>query len=156
MITFNDIVLYDLNRYEDAISKYESVMKTEPEVPIYSTRAKERICHCLSKVILLISLCKYLQDKHETKLPQLHEFGFTFASLESAGYRSHQTLYRSSAARTNQRECPERQSRSLFARRHVWRRYTCLPLAHTLCGHWSQHFKGFFKHELWFYIVILN
>ncbi|NXG18141.1 DNJC3 protein, partial [Grallaria varia] len=36
-------------RYEDAISKYESVMKIEPEVPIYTTRAKERICHCLSK-----------------------------------------------------------------------------------------------------------
>lgn len=139
-------MLYDLNRYEDAISKYETVMKTEPEVPVYSTRAKERICHCLSKVILLISLCKCLQDKHETELPQLHEFGFTFASLESAGYRSHQTLYRSSAAGTNQCECPERQSRSLFARRHVWRRYTCVPLALTLCGclKCSQHFKGFF------------
>ncbi|XP_010167032.2 dnaJ homolog subfamily C member 3 [Antrostomus carolinensis] len=24
-------------------------MKTEPDVPIYATRAKERICHCLSK-----------------------------------------------------------------------------------------------------------
>ncbi|KFO13015.1 DnaJ subfamily C member 3, partial [Balearica regulorum gibbericeps] len=36
-------------RYEDAINKYDSVMKTEPEVPIYTTRAKERICHCLSK-----------------------------------------------------------------------------------------------------------
>lgn len=36
-------------RYEDAINKYYSVTKTEPEVPIYATRAKERICHCLSK-----------------------------------------------------------------------------------------------------------
>uniref|UniRef100_A0A8B9EQD6 DnaJ homolog subfamily C member 3 n=2 Tax=Anser cygnoides TaxID=8845 RepID=A0A8B9EQD6_ANSCY len=36
-------------RYEDAINKYDSVMKTEPDVPIYATRAKERICHCLSK-----------------------------------------------------------------------------------------------------------
>lgn len=36
-------------RYEDAISKYDSVMKTEPDVPVYATRAKERICHCLSK-----------------------------------------------------------------------------------------------------------
>nr|XP_025043052.1 dnaJ homolog subfamily C member 3 [Pelodiscus sinensis] len=36
-------------RYTDAISKYESVMKTEPKVPIYTTRAKERICHCYSK-----------------------------------------------------------------------------------------------------------
>uniref|UniRef100_A0A672U8U4 DnaJ homolog subfamily C member 3 n=1 Tax=Strigops habroptila TaxID=2489341 RepID=A0A672U8U4_STRHB len=36
-------------RYQDAINKYDSVMKTEPDVPIYATRAKERICHCLSK-----------------------------------------------------------------------------------------------------------
>ncbi|KFQ98780.1 DnaJ subfamily C member 3, partial [Nipponia nippon] len=36
-------------RYEDAVNKYDAVMKTEPEVPIYATRAKERICHCLSK-----------------------------------------------------------------------------------------------------------
>uniref|UniRef100_A0A8D0GXV4 DnaJ homolog subfamily C member 3 n=1 Tax=Sphenodon punctatus TaxID=8508 RepID=A0A8D0GXV4_SPHPU len=36
-------------RYTDAISKYKSVMKTEPEVPIYTTQAKERICHCFSK-----------------------------------------------------------------------------------------------------------
>ncbi|XP_074839210.1 dnaJ homolog subfamily C member 3 [Carettochelys insculpta] len=36
-------------RYTDAISKYESVMKTEPKVPVYTTHAKERICHCFSK-----------------------------------------------------------------------------------------------------------
>ncbi|EMP29739.1 DnaJ like protein subfamily C member 3, partial [Chelonia mydas] len=36
-------------RYTDAINKYESVMKTEPKVPIYTPRAKERICHCFSK-----------------------------------------------------------------------------------------------------------
>ncbi|KAJ6660879.1 hypothetical protein lerEdw1_017036 [Lerista edwardsae] len=36
-------------RYEDAIDKYETVMKTEPKVPVYTTRAKERICHCFSK-----------------------------------------------------------------------------------------------------------
>ncbi|KAM4747940.1 dnaJ homolog subfamily C member 3-like [Rhinophrynus dorsalis] len=36
-------------RYEDAIEKYEAAMKTEPQVEVYSKRAKERICHCLSK-----------------------------------------------------------------------------------------------------------
>uniref|UniRef100_G3WIW0 DnaJ homolog subfamily C member 3 n=1 Tax=Sarcophilus harrisii TaxID=9305 RepID=G3WIW0_SARHA len=36
-------------RYEDAVSKYESVMKTEPNTPIYTIRSKERICHCFSK-----------------------------------------------------------------------------------------------------------
>ncbi|XP_066578666.1 dnaJ homolog subfamily C member 3b [Amia ocellicauda] len=36
------------NRYQEAIDKYEAVMKTEPTVPYYTTRAKERICHCLA------------------------------------------------------------------------------------------------------------
>uniref|UniRef100_A0A3Q1MFB6 DnaJ homolog subfamily C member 3 n=3 Tax=Bos TaxID=9903 RepID=A0A3Q1MFB6_BOVIN len=36
-------------RYTDAISKYESVMKTEPGVHEYTIRSKERICHCFSK-----------------------------------------------------------------------------------------------------------
>uniref|UniRef100_A0A6I8MZG9 DnaJ homolog subfamily C member 3 n=1 Tax=Ornithorhynchus anatinus TaxID=9258 RepID=A0A6I8MZG9_ORNAN len=36
-------------RYTDAISKYESVMKTEPNVAIYTIRSKERICHCYSQ-----------------------------------------------------------------------------------------------------------
>ncbi|KAK6487139.1 dnaJ-like protein subfamily C member 3-like isoform X1 [Huso huso] len=36
-------------KYTDAISKYESVMKTEPNVPYYTMQAKERVCHCLSK-----------------------------------------------------------------------------------------------------------
>lgn len=37
-------------RYQDAIDKYESVMKTEPNVPLYTNLAKERICFCLVKV----------------------------------------------------------------------------------------------------------
>nr|XP_060625469.1 dnaJ homolog subfamily C member 3 [Anolis sagrei ordinatus] len=36
-------------RYQDAIDKYETVMKTDTQVPVYTTRAKERICYCLSK-----------------------------------------------------------------------------------------------------------
>ncbi|XP_069805635.1 dnaJ homolog subfamily C member 3-like [Dendropsophus ebraccatus] len=36
-------------RYEAAVEKFEAAMKTEPDVEIYSKRAKERICHCLSK-----------------------------------------------------------------------------------------------------------
>uniref|UniRef100_A0A668AUG3 DnaJ homolog subfamily C member 3 n=1 Tax=Myripristis murdjan TaxID=586833 RepID=A0A668AUG3_9TELE len=36
-------------RYEDAVSKYEAVMKTEPNVHHYSLHAKERICHALSQ-----------------------------------------------------------------------------------------------------------
>lgn len=37
-------------RYEEAIDKYESVMKTEPNVAYYTNLAKERICFCLVKV----------------------------------------------------------------------------------------------------------
>lgn len=37
-------------RYQEAIDKYESVMKTEPNVQYYINLAKERICFCLVKV----------------------------------------------------------------------------------------------------------
>ncbi|XP_048883210.1 dnaJ homolog subfamily C member 3b [Brienomyrus brachyistius] len=36
-------------RYQEAMEKYESVMKTEPGVPFYTNTARERICHCLVK-----------------------------------------------------------------------------------------------------------
>uniref|UniRef100_A0A670JA36 J domain-containing protein n=1 Tax=Podarcis muralis TaxID=64176 RepID=A0A670JA36_PODMU len=36
-------------KYEDAIEKYKAAMKTEPNVEIYTSKAKGRICHCLSK-----------------------------------------------------------------------------------------------------------
>uniref|UniRef100_A0A8C1WXN9 DnaJ (Hsp40) homolog, subfamily C, member 3b n=1 Tax=Cyprinus carpio TaxID=7962 RepID=A0A8C1WXN9_CYPCA len=35
-------------RYQEAIEKYESVMRTEPNVAFYTNKAKERICFCLS------------------------------------------------------------------------------------------------------------
>uniref|UniRef100_A0AAR2KVZ3 DnaJ (Hsp40) homolog, subfamily C, member 3b n=1 Tax=Pygocentrus nattereri TaxID=42514 RepID=A0AAR2KVZ3_PYGNA len=37
-------------RYQEAIDKYESVMRTEPNIPFYTTKAKERICFCLVKI----------------------------------------------------------------------------------------------------------
>lgn len=37
-------------RYEDAVSKYEAVMKTEPNVAHFTLLAKERMCHALAKV----------------------------------------------------------------------------------------------------------
>eukprot|EP00064_Thunnus_orientalis_P001055 superscaffoldBa00000065_g1056 len=36
-------------QYEDAVSKYEAVMKTEPNVQHFSLLAKERICHALAQ-----------------------------------------------------------------------------------------------------------
>ncbi|KTG03118.1 hypothetical protein cypCar_00047761 [Cyprinus carpio] len=44
--------LIQQEKYSDAVSKYESVMKTEPNVPQFILNAKERMCHCLSKVRL--------------------------------------------------------------------------------------------------------
>ncbi|CAL8390211.1 unnamed protein product [Gadus morhua 'NCC'] len=39
-------------RYEEAVSKYEAVMETEPNVPQFSHNAKERICHALAQAQL--------------------------------------------------------------------------------------------------------
>ncbi|KAM4699821.1 dnaJ homolog subfamily C member 3 [Discoglossus pictus] len=36
-------------RYEDAISKYQGILKTEPNVPYYSALVQERSCSCYSK-----------------------------------------------------------------------------------------------------------
>ncbi|KAG7227633.1 hypothetical protein INR49_005448, partial [Caranx melampygus] len=36
-------------KYEEAVSKYEAVMKTEPNVHHFSLLAKERICHALTQ-----------------------------------------------------------------------------------------------------------
>uniref|UniRef100_A0A7N6F928 J domain-containing protein n=1 Tax=Anabas testudineus TaxID=64144 RepID=A0A7N6F928_ANATE len=42
--------LIQMERYQEAIDKYESVIKTEPNVPFYTNLAKERICFCLVKI----------------------------------------------------------------------------------------------------------
>ncbi|XP_054642542.1 dnaJ homolog subfamily C member 3a [Dunckerocampus dactyliophorus] len=47
-------------RYEDAVSKYEAVMTTEPNVPHFAILAKERICHALThgqQAARAISVC---------------------------------------------------------------------------------------------------
>uniref|UniRef100_A0A672KWJ7 DnaJ homolog subfamily C member 3 n=1 Tax=Sinocyclocheilus grahami TaxID=75366 RepID=A0A672KWJ7_SINGR len=53
--------LIQQDKYSDVVSKYESVIKTEPNVPQFILNAKERICHCLSKVRLTtanaVSVC---------------------------------------------------------------------------------------------------
>uniref|UniRef100_A0A8C7CZM7 DnaJ (Hsp40) homolog, subfamily C, member 3b n=1 Tax=Oncorhynchus kisutch TaxID=8019 RepID=A0A8C7CZM7_ONCKI len=42
-------------RYQEAIVKYESVMRREPNVPYYTNKANERICFCLVKAIDICS-----------------------------------------------------------------------------------------------------
>lgn len=48
--SINMRLCFPADRYEDAIEKYKAAMKTEPSVEVYTTKAKVRICHCLSKV----------------------------------------------------------------------------------------------------------
>uniref|UniRef100_A0A8V5G2I2 DnaJ homolog subfamily C member 3 n=1 Tax=Melopsittacus undulatus TaxID=13146 RepID=A0A8V5G2I2_MELUD len=60
-------------RYQDAINKYESVMKTEPDVPVYATRAKERICHCLSKAAEAIKVCTEVLQLESTNVNALKD-----------------------------------------------------------------------------------
>uniref|UniRef100_A0A665TTT1 DnaJ homolog subfamily C member 3 n=1 Tax=Echeneis naucrates TaxID=173247 RepID=A0A665TTT1_ECHNA len=74
-------------RYEEAVNKYEAVMKTEPRVQHFALLAKERICHALTQgqqASRAISVCSevlqsdpenvnvlknraeaYVQDEHE-------------------------------------------------------------------------------------------
>ncbi|XP_078258952.1 dnaJ homolog subfamily C [Rhinoraja longicauda] len=47
LATGEDLVRQE--KFSDAINKYESAMKTEPNVFQYTLYAKERICHCYSK-----------------------------------------------------------------------------------------------------------
>uniref|UniRef100_A0A665TMT0 DnaJ homolog subfamily C member 3 n=1 Tax=Echeneis naucrates TaxID=173247 RepID=A0A665TMT0_ECHNA len=42
-------------RYEEAVNKYEAVMKTEPRVQHFALLAKERICHQASRAISVCS-----------------------------------------------------------------------------------------------------
>lgn len=51
------LFLHLSNRYQEAIEKYESVMRTEPNVPFYTSKAKERICFCLVKVCNIPAVC---------------------------------------------------------------------------------------------------
>ena len=56
-------------RYQEAIDKYESVMKTEPNVPHYTNLAKERICFCLVKVrAMIISVYLKLWSRNSSQV----------------------------------------------------------------------------------------
>uniref|UniRef100_A0A672ZKK7 DnaJ homolog subfamily C member 3-like n=1 Tax=Sphaeramia orbicularis TaxID=375764 RepID=A0A672ZKK7_9TELE len=53
------------DRYQEAIDKYESVMKTEPSVQFYTNLAKERICFCLVKVKLALEAIDVCSEAHQ-------------------------------------------------------------------------------------------
>ncbi|XP_052376483.1 dnaJ homolog subfamily C member 3-like isoform X2 [Oncorhynchus keta] len=52
-------------RYQLAISNYESVMKTEPNVPYYTNKAKERICFCLVKEKMAAKAIDICSEAHQ-------------------------------------------------------------------------------------------
>lgn len=52
-------------RHQEAIEKYESVMKTEPDVVYYTNLAKERICFCLVKQKLAAEAIDLCSEAHQ-------------------------------------------------------------------------------------------
>jgi len=61
-----------LSRYNEAVSKYEAVMKTEPNVPQFSHHAKERICHALAQVRACRCVCVEHVDSTGIVLSFIH------------------------------------------------------------------------------------
>ncbi|XP_075446961.1 dnaJ homolog subfamily C member 3 isoform X2 [Ascaphus truei] len=63
-------------RYEDAISKYKGVLKTEPNIPYYSALVQERSCHCYSKnqqSVEAIKVCTEFLQKEPTNVNALKD-----------------------------------------------------------------------------------
>ncbi|XP_007551430.1 dnaJ homolog subfamily C member 3b [Poecilia latipinna] len=52
-------------RFQEAIEKFESVMKTEPNVEFYTNLAKERICFCLVKLQLATEAIDVCSEAHQ-------------------------------------------------------------------------------------------
>ncbi|KAL2079620.1 hypothetical protein ACEWY4_025364 [Coilia grayii] len=59
-------------RFQEAIDKYESVMKTEPNVPFYTSKAKERICHCLVQIKSSEDAVDACSEAHQLDPQNLH------------------------------------------------------------------------------------
>ncbi|XP_062239685.1 dnaJ homolog subfamily C member 3b [Platichthys flesus] len=57
--------LIHMERYQEAIDKYESVMKTEPNIVYYTNLAKERICFCLVKIKLAPEAIDACSEAHQ-------------------------------------------------------------------------------------------
>uniref|UniRef100_A0A8C7F3Z5 DnaJ (Hsp40) homolog, subfamily C, member 3b n=1 Tax=Oncorhynchus kisutch TaxID=8019 RepID=A0A8C7F3Z5_ONCKI len=52
-------------RYQEAIVKYESVMRREPNVPYYTNKANERICFCLVKNKMTAKAIDICSEAHQ-------------------------------------------------------------------------------------------
>lgn len=102
------VLISQIYRYSDAISKYEAVMKAEPNVPQLLLNAKERTCHCLSKVRVsslttrwccLLQLTLHSCEIYLNGVNMVCSFFFT----GPANCQSHISMQRSSELRSSQR-----------------------------------------------------
>ncbi|KAM8899440.1 dnaJ homolog subfamily C member 3b [Spinachia spinachia] len=57
--------LIEQDRHQQAIDRYQSAMKTEPNVAFYTNRAKERICFCLVKLNLAQQAIDACSEAHQ-------------------------------------------------------------------------------------------
>ncbi|XP_040039178.1 dnaJ homolog subfamily C member 3b [Gasterosteus aculeatus] len=57
--------LIEQDRHQQAIDKYQAAMKTEPNVPFYTNRAKERICFCLVKLKMAQQAIDACSEAHQ-------------------------------------------------------------------------------------------
>uniref|UniRef100_A0A3Q3WW20 J domain-containing protein n=1 Tax=Mola mola TaxID=94237 RepID=A0A3Q3WW20_MOLML len=57
--------LIQMERYQEAIDKYESVMKTEPNIQFYTSLAKEMICFCFVKLKLAHEALDVCSEAHQ-------------------------------------------------------------------------------------------
>ncbi|XP_029310656.1 dnaJ homolog subfamily C member 3b [Cottoperca gobio] len=57
--------LIQQDRYQEAINKYQSVMKSEPNIPYYTNLAKEKICFCLVKINFALDAIDVCSEAHQ-------------------------------------------------------------------------------------------
>uniref|UniRef100_A0A8C2X631 DnaJ homolog subfamily C member 3 n=1 Tax=Cyclopterus lumpus TaxID=8103 RepID=A0A8C2X631_CYCLU len=57
--------LIQQDRHQQAVDKYESVMKTEPNILFYTNLAKERICFCMVKLRLSLEAIDVCSEAHQ-------------------------------------------------------------------------------------------
>uniref|UniRef100_A0A3Q3FX04 DnaJ homolog subfamily C member 3 n=1 Tax=Labrus bergylta TaxID=56723 RepID=A0A3Q3FX04_9LABR len=114
-------------KYEDAVSKYEAVMKTEPNVQPFSLLAKQRICHALSQsqqTSRAISVCSdvlqtdpenvsALKDRAEAYL-QDEQYDEAIKDYETAGKHSENDRQVSEGLERAQRLLKQSQKRDYY------------------------------------------
>lgn len=60
------------HRFQEGVDKYNSVMKTEPNVAFYTSKAKERICHCLVQMKRSEEALDMCSEAHQLNPQNIH------------------------------------------------------------------------------------